>query len=216
MGVFIRDVESIVGLSKKNIRYYEEVGLINPRRDDENDYRIYNDEDIRRLKIIKFFRELDVPIREIKMICKGEMSIRECMEDRINKIEKEEEKLKKIKSMCLDIAEFNDTFDSIDITKYFEEINILSKEGFTMRDVQVNKSRKIRGAILSSLVFSLFFLALSGMVTYFQFTEAEKMPWFLFWFVVFLLLIPVFGIVYNLVIRINEIDKGEEDEASKY
>lgn len=64
MGVFIREVESIVGLSKKNIRYYEEVGLIKPDRDNSNDYRIYRDEDIRKLKVIKFFRELDVPIRK--------------------------------------------------------------------------------------------------------------------------------------------------------
>lgn len=216
MGVFIREVESIVGLSKKNIRYYEEVGLIKPDRDNTNDYRIYRDEDIRKLKVIKFFRELDVPIREIKMLDAGEKTIRECMNERITKIEREEEKYRKIKRMCLEIAEFNGTFDSIDITEYLEEINILNKEGFTMRDVRVNKSKKIRGALFSSLIFSLFFLSLGGMISYFQFTEFEKMPWFLFWFVIIMLMIPVFGIVYNLIIRIEEIKKGEEDEASKY
>ena len=35
--LFIRDVEVTVGLSKKNIRYYEEVGLIKPGRNGEND-----------------------------------------------------------------------------------------------------------------------------------------------------------------------------------
>lgn len=216
MGVFIKDVEAVVGLSKKNIRYYEEVGLITPERNDENDYRIYSKEDIKKLKIIKFFRELNVPIRELKMLSSGEMSVRECMEDRISKIETEEEKYKKIKSMCLEIAESNEDFDSIDITKYFEEINVLNKEGFTMRDIKINKSRKIRGAIFSSLVFSLFFIALSGIIVYFQLTEVEKMPCFLFYFVIIILLIPIFGIAYNLAIRIKEINKGEEDEASKY
>lgn len=150
------------------------------------------------------------------MLDASEKTIRKCMNERITKIEREEEKYRKIKRMCLEIAEFNGTFDSIDITEYLEEINILNKEGFTMRDVKVNKSKKIRGAFFSSLIFSLFFLSLGGMISYFQFTELDKMPWFLFWFVIIMLMIPVLGIVYNLIIRIKEIKKGEEDEASKY
>lgn len=30
--MLIKEVESVVGLSKKSIRYYEQVGLLNPKR----------------------------------------------------------------------------------------------------------------------------------------------------------------------------------------
>ena len=42
------------------------------------------------------------------------------------------------------------------------------------------------------------------------------MPWILFIFIMFIFIVPVIGIIYNLIIRIKEIMKGEEDEASKY
>lgn len=45
----INDVEKITGLTKKSIRYYEEKGLILPKRLD-NDYRSYNEEDVQKLK----------------------------------------------------------------------------------------------------------------------------------------------------------------------
>ena len=84
--MFINEVCHIVGLSRKSIRYYEENGLLSPKRNTENDYRMYTEEDIRKLKIIKFLRELDVPIRELKMLNEGTLTLQECMESRIYKI----------------------------------------------------------------------------------------------------------------------------------
>lgn len=52
--MLINEVEHIVGLSKKSIRYYEENGLLRPRRNQENDYRVYTEKDIQKLKTIKF------------------------------------------------------------------------------------------------------------------------------------------------------------------
>ena len=85
-----------------------------------------------------------------------------------------------------------------------------------MRNVHTKKSKKIRGAIVSSLVFSSFFLFLVGIISYFQFTEMDRIPWIIYIFLILLFLFRVVGIVYNLVIRIREIQGGEEDEASKY
>lgn len=214
--MFINEVEHLVGLSKKSIRYYEENGLLSPKRNSSNDYRIYSDEDVNRLKVIKFLRELGVSIRELKLLNENKITLEDCMLDRINKIEIEKEKYEKVKDMCREISRSNASYENIDITKYFEGVSILNKEGFTMRDIKTNKTKKIVGALVSSLIFGLLFLFLGGVITYFQFTEADKMPWFLFIFLMLIFLIPILGIVYNLIIRINEIKKGEEDEASKY
>lgn len=211
----INEVEHIVGLSKKSIRYYEENGLLSPKREN-NDYRIYSDEDIRKLKIIKFLRELDVSIRELKLLNNHQMTLQECMNDRIYKITKQEENYRKVKDMCIGISKSNDTFENININEYFEEINILNKEGFTMRDFKTNKSKKIMGAVGSSLIFSFFFIFILAMIIYFQTTETDKMPWLIYFFLVVILSLPLIGIVINLIKRIKEINGGEEDEASKY
>lgn len=214
--MFINEVEHIVGISKKSIRYYEQMGLLMPKRNKENEYRIYTEEDIKKLKIIKFLRELNVPIREIKQLNDNELTLQECMKERLNKIENELNNYSRVKAMCTEILNSNENFETINITKYFQEINILKKEGFTMKEVKTNKKKKIQGAIFSSIIFSFFFLFILGIVTYFQFTDIDKMPWILYVFFVLIFIFPLFGIIINLIDRIKEINKGEEDEASKY
>lgn len=214
--MLINEVESIVGMTKKSIRYYEDSGLLTPSRNSENDYRIYNKEDIEKLKVIKFLRELGVPIKDLQSLNENKLSLSECLQDRIHKIDDEQDNYIKIKSMCEEIIRSNDEFNNIDITKYFQEVNILNKEGFTMRDVKTSKSKKIIGAIISSVIFGAFFIAMVSGITYFQLTEEDRMPWIVYGIVMCLFGFPIIGIVYNLVIRIKEILGGEEDEASKY
>ena len=56
----INEVEALVGITKKNIRFYEEQGLINPRRNSENGYRDYGEEEVAVLRQIKLLRKLDL------------------------------------------------------------------------------------------------------------------------------------------------------------
>ena len=48
----IKDVEKQVGISKANIRFYEEEGLIHPARNQENNYREYSETDVEQLYLI--------------------------------------------------------------------------------------------------------------------------------------------------------------------
>lgn len=214
--MLINEVEHIVGLSQKSIRFYEKNGLLHPERNGLNDYRIYKDEDVAILKKIKFLRDLGVPIRELKMLKDGSLSLEDCIIDRIGKIEREEEKYKTVKDICEKIIASHQSYSDADLEKLFAEVNILGKEGFTMRDLKTSKTKKILGAICSSVIFGAFFIGIIGILTYFQITEAEKIPWIIYGFICFLLGLPAIGIVYNLIARIKEILGGEEDEASKY
>lgn len=62
----IKDVEKMTGLSQRSIRFYEEKGLLEVRRDEDNRYRLYNEEDVERLKLIRVLRYFDFSIDEIK------------------------------------------------------------------------------------------------------------------------------------------------------
>ncbi len=214
--MFIHEVEHIVSLSKKSIRYYEENGLLTPTRNYNNDYRIYSDEDVKKLKIIKFLRELDVPIKDLQALNDGRLTLQDCMKERIKKIHEQKKKYDQVEKMCKEISISTEDFKTIDITKYFQEINTLNKEGFTMKKTHSNRAQKIRGAVISSIVFGSFFVFLIGIMTYFQITETENMPWIVYGFLMIILGLPLLGIVLNLISRIKEINGGEEDEASKY
>lgn len=67
----IKQVEDLTGISKQNIRFYEKEGLIKPVRNKINGYREYEGEEVRKLKLIKILRMLDMPLEQISQIIKG-------------------------------------------------------------------------------------------------------------------------------------------------
>jgi DNA-binding transcriptional MerR regulator len=53
----IQDVADLVGLTPRSIRYYEEIGLLEPAARSEGAYRLYDADDIARLRFIKGLRD---------------------------------------------------------------------------------------------------------------------------------------------------------------
>ena len=64
----INEVEALVGITKKNIRFYEAEGLLSPRRNSQNGYRDYGDAEVEALRRIKLLRKLGVPLEEIRQM----------------------------------------------------------------------------------------------------------------------------------------------------
>jgi DNA-binding transcriptional MerR regulator len=74
----IKDVEQRTGLSRANIRYYEQEGLVHPARR-KNGYRDYSPDDLEALLRIRLLRRLDVPIEEIRAMQAGKLSLSEAL-----------------------------------------------------------------------------------------------------------------------------------------
>lgn len=75
----INEVEALVGVTKKNIRFYEAEGLLTPRRNQDNGYRDYGEPDVETLRRIKLLRKLGVPIEEIRRIQSGRLTVADAM-----------------------------------------------------------------------------------------------------------------------------------------
>lgn len=54
----IREVAKLTGVSIRTLQYYDEIGLLKPKRREGSRYRLYGKEDLERLQQILFFREL--------------------------------------------------------------------------------------------------------------------------------------------------------------
>lgn len=67
----IGQIAKEVGLPAKTIRFYEDEGIINRPSRSENGYRFYNESDIEGMRIIKYARELGLPLAEMKKLMKG-------------------------------------------------------------------------------------------------------------------------------------------------
>lgn len=64
----VKDVSKITGVSIRTLRYYDEIGLLNPTELTEAGYRLYDNKALEKLQEIMFFRELDIPLIVIKKI----------------------------------------------------------------------------------------------------------------------------------------------------
>jgi DNA-binding transcriptional MerR regulator len=66
--LFIGQVARQTGINPKTIRYYEEIGLLpRPRRGDNN-YRVYSEDTVIRIKFIKKAKSLGFTLKEIREI----------------------------------------------------------------------------------------------------------------------------------------------------
>lgn len=95
----IKDVEKKTGLSKPNIRYYEEAGLITPDRGDNN-YRVYSDSDVQLLNNIKKLRMLGLSIESIKAFLDEESSLADILARRLEEIDSDAGILRKQAEVC--------------------------------------------------------------------------------------------------------------------
>jgi DNA-binding transcriptional MerR regulator len=59
-------VAKAVGLSLRTIRYYEEVDIVPPSGRTGGGFRLYTDEDIERLRLVKQMKPLDFTLEEMR------------------------------------------------------------------------------------------------------------------------------------------------------
>ena len=64
----VKEVSKLTGISVRTLHYYDEIGLFRPTDKNEAGYRLYDDKALETLQQILFFREFDIPLKEIKAV----------------------------------------------------------------------------------------------------------------------------------------------------
>lgn len=97
--MLVKEVQEQLHISGHTLRYYEKMGLIKPRRD-QNGYRNYDDNDIQKIKKIIYLRELEISIEEIKAILNNEKDFQNVLESHLKKLNDQIKSLEYIKEVC--------------------------------------------------------------------------------------------------------------------
>ena len=152
----IKQVEELVGITRKNIRFYEEQGLLNVERA-ENGYREYHTADIARLQEIKLFRKMDISIEEMRALFEKRKSLQFCLEQHLRELERRREGLVKMQEMCERLIAEHQSLDTLNAENCLEEIEQMEKEGARFMDIKKTDIRKKRrtGAIIGAVVMIL-------------------------------------------------------------
>lgn len=64
----VQKLAKLAGVSTRTLRYYDEIGLLEPARKNSSGYRIYGREEVDKLQQILFYRELGLDLDSIKRI----------------------------------------------------------------------------------------------------------------------------------------------------
>ena len=62
----VKEISEITGISIRTLHYYDEIGLLLPTKKSDAGYRLYDQKALETLQQILFFREFDIPLKEIK------------------------------------------------------------------------------------------------------------------------------------------------------
>src|SRR5829696_3701852 len=64
----VKQLSKLAGVTPRTLHHYDAIGLLKPSRVGDNGYRYYGEEAVLRLQQILFYRELDIPLDDIKKI----------------------------------------------------------------------------------------------------------------------------------------------------
>lgn len=128
----VKQVAQLTGISVRTLQYYDEIGVFKPTKTSESGYRLYDDEALKVLQQILFFKELDFKLCDIKKIMedpnfdkinafKKQKELLKAKCDHINGLIHLLEKLEKGEN-CMSFKEF-DMSDYIEVLENFKNMN---------------------------------------------------------------------------------------------
>lgn len=215
----INEVEALVGITKKNIRFYEAEGLLAPRRNSENGYRDYGEAEVEALRRIKLLRKLGVPLEEIRQMQTGVHTVGDGMRRHLVTLERERQNLADAARVCEALADSQERLEALDAQGLLDRMDRMEEEGTTFMDKQKRDTKRRRYVmpVVMAVLMALLMAALIWLFLWaFETDPAGAPPLPLLALFVAIPAVVILGVAIALVQRIREIDKGEEDDARKY
>ena len=214
----INEVESLVGITKKNIRFYDEKGLLSPGRNSESGYRDYGEAEVEALRRIKLLRKLGVPLEEIRQMQSGAHTVGDGMRRHLVSLERERGNLDQAIRLCGRLTDRQERLCDLDAEAVLAEMDTLEQTGTTFQNKQ-KRDVRIRDVapVVITVGMTLLMMGLTGLLFWSIYAGTNGSPPALMLAVLALLpLVVTGGVVLALIQRIREIGRGEEDDAKNY
>lgn len=211
----IQEVEAQVGITKKNIRFYEQEGLLHPSRNSENHYRDYSEEDVLVLQRIRLLRRLGVPLDEIRRMQSGAITVRDAMVRHRITLDRDIHNLQLSGEMCSLLADQDVPLSLLEPQDFLAKLDELEQKGARfMNHKQTDVRQKMVGPILAALTMVLLMGFVIAILVWAQLADPIPLPIWLF--ILFFPAAVCVGVFLALMSRLKEVRKGEEDDADKY
>lgn len=147
----VKEVSKLTGVSVRTLHHYDAIGLLKPTKVTQAGYRLYDDTALSRLQNILLFRELQFPLKEIKVILDSpDFDPSEAIAQQIELLELQYKHIgelitfaREIQNRGVTIMNF-DVFDKNEIDKYKAEVkkkwgNTKAYQEYKQKDIARNE-----------------------------------------------------------------------------
>lgn len=117
----IKEMEALSGMARANIRYYEQEGLLSPKRT-SNGYRDYSQEDLETLMRIKLLRSLNISLEEIRELQSGKADLPDTLSVKLRELEQVMKDADRARQICRAMREDRVTYATLDAARYLNGI----------------------------------------------------------------------------------------------
>ena len=214
----INEVEALVGITRKNIRFYESEGLLAPRRNSENGYRDYGEAEVRTLLQIKLLRKLGVSLEEIRKMQGGIHTVGDGMRRHLVTLERDRDNLDQAIRLCAGLTDRQERLGDLDAGSILKKMEAMEQGGATFQNKQKRDVRiRYLAPVFITVGMVLLMGALAGLILWLiALSAADAPPAFMLAVIALFPLVIIGGVVLALVQRIREIGRGEIDDAKNY
>lgn len=211
----INEVEQAIGITKKNIRFYEEQGLLKPSRNASNGYRDYSPEDIGALRQIKLLRKLGIPIEDIKKLQAHYLTLEDCLRRHLISLQREQQNLEAVERFCHRLLQEEGSLEGLDTEQLLADMENMEEGGTRFLDIKRKDKRLLKkNALIAAITAIALMLIPIGLVLWAA--TVDTVPLVVILLFTLLPLVGIGGTLLALKERLKEIEGGELDEASKY
>ena len=213
----INEVEQSIGITKKNIRFYEDQGLLTPSRNSANGYRDYSETDVDTLRQIKLLRKLGIPIEDIKKLQSHYLTLDDCLKRHLITLERESKNLESVQGFCKNILSTDVTLDTLPVAQLLSDMENMEEGGTRFMDIK-KKDKKIKkkNALIAATSAILIMALPIILILWTAISTGDDVPFGVILLFGAISLIGIVGTLLALKERLKEIEGGELDEASKY
>jgi DNA-binding transcriptional MerR regulator len=141
----VKQLSKMAGVTPRTLHHYDDIGLLKPSRVGDNGYRYYGEESLLRLQQILFYRELDMPLDDIRKIMgRRDFDVQKALESHKESLSKQIERLNRL------LGTVDNTIDHLkgkkimSDNKYFEGFSEEEQEKYALEAEQIYDPESVR------------------------------------------------------------------------
>lgn len=147
----IKEVSEITDVTIRTLRYYDQIGLLKPTQLTDAGYRLYDNKALEKLQLIMFFRELEIPLADIKNVLDNpDLNKEHVLATQKSLLEKKRNRLNGLIELITDVMKGANTmsfeaFSDSDIQKILDHtLEVMAKEELEKQIRQYGTIEKYR------------------------------------------------------------------------